>query len=348
MKKFKTVSIFYFSGTGNAQKIASWFAEAASTRGIRSCISNIDLSDGYSSQNYMDSNMLLVFISPVHGFNYPKIMLNFIRRFPKGDNQVVLMNTRAGIRIGKTVLPGLTGITFLLSSLILISKGYRIVGQIPFDMPSNWISLHPALGKKSVELIYSKNILLVKRYFESLYSGNLVFISFKDIIQDLLIAPVALAYYFVGRYFFAKSFYSTTRCNQCNICVEKCPVRAIKMVHGRPFWSLKCESCMRCMNNCPVRAIETTHGLWFIFFPLTIALTSFFYNLLFGEVYLHSIIRFILFNILFMVLLILSYRLHHWLLGTKTINRLISFTSFTHYRFWGRYKAPSEYKKNVD
>ena len=31
--------------------------------------------------NVPDSESLIVFISPVHGFNYPPVMLNFIRRF---------------------------------------------------------------------------------------------------------------------------------------------------------------------------------------------------------------------------------------------------------------------------
>jgi hypothetical protein len=48
-----------------------------------------------------DSGSLIVFVSPVHGFNYPPIMLHFIMRFPKGQNKVILMNTRAGMLIGK-------------------------------------------------------------------------------------------------------------------------------------------------------------------------------------------------------------------------------------------------------
>jgi hypothetical protein len=55
----------------------------------------------------------------------PAIMLKFIRRFPKWKNKVVLMNTRAGMLIGKFITPGLTGIAFYLSALILFLKGFQ-------------------------------------------------------------------------------------------------------------------------------------------------------------------------------------------------------------------------------
>ncbi|MEZ4813181.1 MAG: hypothetical protein R2883_06875 [Caldisericia bacterium] len=62
----------------------------------------------------------LGFISPTHGFNYPPVMLHFIIRFPKtkSKNKVFLMNTRAGTKLGKLFIPGLSGIALLLSSLI--------------------------------------------------------------------------------------------------------------------------------------------------------------------------------------------------------------------------------------
>jgi len=78
--------------------------------------------------------------------------------------------------------------------------------------------------------------------------------------QDLVIAPVALGYYFIGRFWLAKSFVASRACDSCGSCVKQCPIRALELVHGRPFWSYRCEGCMRCMNQCPKRAIETAHG----------------------------------------------------------------------------------------
>ena len=77
---------------------------------------------------------------------------------------------------------------------------------------------------------------------------------------DLVILPISFLYYFIGRFFLAKILVATQSCNNCEVCVDQCPVKAIKMVNDRPYWTYRCESCMRCINICPQRAIETAHS----------------------------------------------------------------------------------------
>ena len=336
MKQFEKIIIFYFSGTGNARMIASCFSKCALENKVRCQIINIASKDELHLKG-IDSESLIVFISPIHGFNYPKITLDFICSFPKGDNQVVLMNTRAGMKVGKMITPGLTGIAFFLSSLILKKKGYNIIGQLPFDMPSNWLSIHPALHKEPIRFIYKKNYNYMKSHFEKLHTGKTDFASNKDIIQDLLISPIALAYYIVGRYFFAKSFYASSKCDNCNLCIRQCPVQAIRMINARPFWNLKCESCMKCMNNCPLRAIETTHGLWLVIIVLTLTVCTFLFQYLLPNAY--WIIRFLVFNLILFIFLLVLYHVQHWILRNKFIAKVISLTSLRYYKFWRRYKA---------
>ncbi len=293
------------------------------------------------SMEAIDPDTLILIISPVHGFNYPKITLDFIRAFPKGENQVVLMNTRAGMCIGRWVTPGLTGIAFLLSSLLLIWKGYSIVGQIPFDMPSNWISIHPALREKSVKRICETIHQRVEKHAAILFEGGKDFLACRDLLQDILILPVALAYYLVGRFVLAKSFYATSACNQCRLCEKQCPVHAIKhSTTDRPFWTFRCESCMRCMNHCPQRAIETTHGLW-VTLGICSSMLSGFLCALLAPFIQSAFIKFIIFNIVLLLLLWVCYRIQYLLLKNRLIGKCIAFTSLTYYKFWGRYKLRS-------
>ena len=343
MGKFEKVIIFYFSGTGNARMIASWFSKFAIENEVYCRIFDIT-SEGYIYLKEIDSDALIVFISPVHGFNYPKITLDFIRSFPKGNNSVVLMNTRAGMKVGKMVIPGLTGIAFFLSSFILKRKGYKTIGQIPFDMPSNWLSIHPALRKKAIEFIYEKNYHRVKKHFKILYSEETDFASNKDIIQDLLISPIALIYYLAGRYFLAKSYYASNKCNNCHLCIKQCPVQAIRLINARPFWSFKCESCMKCMNNCPSRAIEVAHGLWLVLIVLASTIGSFLFRDWLPNTW---IVRFLFFNLIFFILLLVLYRVQHWILNNKLIAQIISLTSLTHYKCWGRYKANQNHQEQI-
>ena len=113
MNKIEELQIFYFSGTGNARKIAKWLSEYALKKQIICKIFNIAKMELDSI--LINRNALIVIISPIHGFNYPKITLDFIRHFPNGKNKIVLMNTRAGLKIGSLITPGLTGIAFLIS-----------------------------------------------------------------------------------------------------------------------------------------------------------------------------------------------------------------------------------------
>jgi Pyruvate/2-oxoacid:ferredoxin oxidoreductase delta subunit/flavodoxin len=335
--------MFYFSGTGNSKQVAKWISEFASSRSIDCKLFDISKTDVLQLEP-LDSNALIIIISPVHGFNFPKITLDFIAHFPKGKNKLVLMNTRAGMKIGSFITPGLTGIAFILSSLFLKRKGYKIVGQIPFDMPSNWISIHPALNERTVKFIHQKNYDRVKKHTDIIFDGKKDFIALRDIIQDLIIAPVSLGYYFVGRFVFAKTFYASYKCDNCDICIKQCPVKAIEKVNNRPYWTFNCESCMKCMNSCPKRAIETAHGLFIITIFLISTLSSLIITPLLPESGINDLIRFLIVNSVFVTYLWILYKAQHLIIGKKFVGKLIVVTSLTYYKFWGRYKSIPDYK----
>jgi len=343
MNAYSELVIFYFSGTGNAKQVAGWFSEFAAKRNIASRIYDISKIE-IGALEPINNNSLIIIISPVHGFNYPKITLDFIMHFPAGKNKIVLMNTRAGMKIGSFVTPGLTGIAFILSSLLLKRKGYKIAGQIPFDMPSNWISIHPALRENAVKFIHQKNYARAEKHAEKIFSGKNDFLALRDLIQDILIAPVSLGYYLVGRFAFAKTFYASNKCDNCDICIKQCPVKAIEKINNRPYWTFNCESCMKCMNSCPKRAIETAHGLFIITIFLISTLSSLILTPLLPENFFNDSIRFIIVNSVFMAFLWILYRAQHLVIGKKFIGKLILLTSLTYYKFWGRYKSIPDYK----
>ncbi|MDR0830875.1 MAG: EFR1 family ferrodoxin [Prevotellaceae bacterium] len=346
MNEIKKIVIFYFSGTGNARQIAVWLSEFAAKKSIDCQIFNIATTD-QNTLNSLSKNLLVIIISPVHGFNFPKITLNFIRHFPKGKNRIVLMNTRAGMKIARFVTPGLSGISFMLSSLILRAKGYKIVGQIPFDMPSNWLSIHPALNENTVKFLYKKNYKRVEKHSNKIFSGKSDFLARRDLVQDILISPIAFGYYLVGRFAFAKSFYASVDCDNCGLCVKQCPVKAIKMANERPYWTFQCESCMQCMNICPKKAIETAHGLFVAVSLICSMLTTIIlHNIL--KISIQSLfIKLLIFGLLFFALLWVFYKIQHLLLRNKFIGKIITLASLTHYKFWGRYYLRSKNQRQI-
>lgn len=342
MPNFKKLVVYYFSGTGNSENVARWMADIAKEKGTKVSLINIAKTDRLTISS-PEPDALVVFVSPIHGFNYPPVMLNFIRRFPKGKNKVLLMNTRAGMLIGKWITPGLTGIAFYFSALILKMKGYSIKSMFPVDLPSNWISIHPGLNERTVKYLHERNQEKVYRFARKVLNGGSDFRGMYEIIQDTLVAPISLGYYFIGRFLFAKTYYVSADCDNCDLCIKTCPVKAIKKVDGRPFWTFNCESCMRCMSNCPKKAIETGHG-----YILVIALLSSlvfnglfyrYFTLLFFDIE-HTFLGFILESVLFLGILAIWYRILHYAMRIKFIERMIVYTSLTKYKFWGRrYKA---------
>ncbi|PLX16622.1 MAG: hypothetical protein C0597_07790 [Marinilabiliales bacterium] len=344
---YRKLIIYYFSGTGNARNVAFWIDQLAKEFDIKSKIIDISkLKDRKKLEIPKDA--LIGFCSPTHGFNFPPIMFHFLLRFPPAKkNDCFIVNTRAGMKAGRFFLPGISGMAQYFSALILRLKGYKIKGMHPIDLPSNWISFHPGIKEKVVKSIYERRKSEVTKLAHNLFSGGKSYKGLRAIIVDILITPIAFAYYIVGRFILAKSFYASQDCSKCNLCIQKCPIQAIKTIDKRPFWTHNCESCMQCMNICPERAIETAHGLTIgMYYLITSVVIIKLYQLvdlniiidkLFPE-WLGDLFQFFIDAGLIIILFIVYYSIFHYLLRFKIFERFVVYTSLTKWKFWRRYK----------
>ncbi|NWJ50618.1 MAG: 4Fe-4S binding protein [Bacteroidetes bacterium] len=342
MIAYQKLIVYYFSGTGNSKNVALWLQEIAREKNMGSRLINIAAIDRITI-DAPTADELVVFVSPVHGFNYPPVMMNFILRFPKGNNNVLLLNTRAGMLIGRYITPGMSGISLYFAAIILKTKGYVIKALHPVDMPSNWISVHPGLNYKTVKYLHDKNKEKVTAFARKVFNGKSDFKAVREIVQDFVVLPISIMYFIIGRFVFAKTFYASKDCNNCGICMKSCPVKAIKIVDNRPFWTFSCESCMQCMSNCPRKAIETAHGSLIIYSVIhSLVILVLFYKYFTSWFFSidNEIARFFIESVLFIVLFGVWYRLTHYLLQFRWFERFVVYTSLTKYKFWGRrYKA---------
>ncbi len=343
MEPYSYITINYFSGTGNAKNVARWFADESKTKKIQFKINDIGKQEINNNKNSGDS-VLTGFCYPTHGFNAPPIVLKYIWKYPRALNgeSFFLINTRAGLKLSNIFIPGLSGLALLLPMIILLLKGYKLVGYRSIDLPSNWISLHPGLKPKVVHSIFKRCKRITKEYAIKILSGRKVMVGFWWLPMDLLLIPISIGYYFFGRFALSKTYLATSDCNNCNLCIEACPVSAIRTLDGYPYWTYTCESCMKCMNNCPKRAIETPHGfIAAVWWTASVLLPVFVYRLLSGLMTSEKII----YNLIYMALCLLfvfgTYRIAHFLMKYNWFNQIIRYTSLTHYRFWRRYKAPA-------
>ena len=241
---------------------------------------------------------------------------------------------------------------FIGSHLVegLLRTGYRVVGLRPIDLPSNWISIHPGLREESIRAIFARCEQITRRFAQQLLGGGRDLRALWDLPVDLLIAPVSLGYYFIGRFFFAKSFVASRDCDGCAACVTQCPTKALRLIDGRPFWTWRCESCMRCMSQCPRRAIETAHGFiialpWLLSLLMTALVAPALRPLVPSWVatgHVGEVGHFVADNVLMLAVLFLTYRLLHGALRLRLVERLVVMTSLTHFGFWRRYRAPRD------
>jgi hypothetical protein len=104
------------------------------------------------------------------------------------------------------------------------------------------------------------------------------------------------------------------------------------------------------MNYCPKRAIETAHSFFFIVLFATIYLvnpvlsdqvTILVNRLLNGSVAAYEVINTIVRWSLAILIFTLAYRGMHYLSRYPFFSRLITWSSFTYWKFWRRYKAPA-------
>ncbi len=351
MTGYKNLIIIYYSGTGNARRTSEWIATRAKEQGLNTFVLPFYkyLKDPPAVS---DGKTLVGFCSATHGFNMPHHFLKLIFRFkafPKSD--VFIVNTRAGLKLSKLFIPGLSGLAQILPAAMLRLKGYHVVAMQPVDLPSNWISLHPGLKSTVVNSMVNHYKEKVDHFAELLLSGKRsYFPALISLPADILIMPIGLGYYFGGRFILAKSFYATDLCNDCMLCIKACPNNALVLKDNRPYWKMTCESCMHCMNFCPQRAIETNHN-WFL--PL-LFVVGLFVNpwiaamaMMGLEAHIPAMLflgKWIVMILQLVITLLLfgsTYYLVHYLMHFTFFKKVMRYTSITRAGFWRRYRIPA-------
>ena len=73
---FNRLTIYYFTGTGNALAVSNWLAEVARENNIP--VEIIKIKPSLQPEKTVNNNTLIGFCYPTHGFNAPPIVVDFI------------------------------------------------------------------------------------------------------------------------------------------------------------------------------------------------------------------------------------------------------------------------------
>ena len=344
--KYQRSLIYYMSGTGNSYRTANWISDGAEIYGASSQVIPIEK---HTQVSELGSGDLLGIVMPTHGFTAPWHVIRFVLGLPhtKGVNSLIVA-TRAGTRIGSIPFPGLEGTACYLIAILLLLKGYSIRGIMGLDMPSNWMSLHWGLSKANSEFIIGRAKQKINIFIKKVMIGKTAIGGIISLIIGLLILPISFGYLFVGRFYLAKLFFASYRCNGCGQCAKNCPVGAIRMLGKkqlRPYWTFNCESCMRCMGYCPKKAVEASQSFAVILYYVTVLPVSVYLlnkvsqAVPFGEAINTGAIQFLANYAYILVSIYLTYFVFSQLIKIRIINKIFTFTTLTH--IYRRYHEPS-------
>lgn len=342
-------ALFYvMSGTGNSHRVAAWLAEDVAAGGATARVVPLDAARPAEEVAAGPAHLVgLAF--PTHGFTAPWAVVRFALRLPRRrGTHALVMPTRAGSHIGAWFTPGLEGTGGYLIALLLLLKGYDIRAVQAVDMPSNWISLHPALLPSTVEGILARARPKVNALAQRIVAGERVLRGGVPLLLGLLLLPISLAYLLLGRFLLAKLFFANERCTGCGVCARNCPHHALRMwgrSKPRPYWTYACESCMRCMNYCPEKAVEAGHSWGLVlYFLTTFPLVDWLVHRAAGlfpwlsRAYATPLGSWLLEYPYKLLAIFLAYLLFTLLIRIPLINRLFTVTTLTHY--YRRYREP--------
>lgn len=261
----KIARFHVFSGTGNSLHLAKAIAGQMEAEGWGTELLRVGGNGALPElpgppPEEVPGEGLDVFVFPVYALSVPHIMQAYIARLGRVDrggrrSRAAVLATNG--RISSRFRDGHEGQALAQAERILARRGWDIVYRETFDYPQSITSVINPQSEATREKILGLMEGRTREVAADLAAGR----SRKrpaGPIAHLLGWPFGLAYNLVGRRAWAMTFAADRRCDGCGLCARECPVKAIRMIRGRPDWSYACEGCEGCINRCPRAAIQAS------------------------------------------------------------------------------------------
>ncbi len=228
-----------FSGTGNTTKVAGEIATRLDALGHETDVRMI--GGGAIDPSRAD---VVVFCYPVHAFNAPRPMLNFIKSLGRLDGKRAYIVHTSGEALKLNDAAGIT------PRRLLKKRGYSVLGEYTFVMPYNIIFRHSDEMAARMWQSAQRRATSVASDIASLNKRKIKVNAFKRAVSfTLKIEHVAMPK--IG-----KRFTTLSDCSGCGRCASLCPVGNIVMERGKPKFGAGCAGCMACSFGCPHDAVR--------------------------------------------------------------------------------------------
>lgn len=233
------VRIYYFSGTGNTEKVAKRLAESLAERKIATVLEKID-----GEFHYPEEDETIGIAYPVHAFSAPENVIKFAEGLPEKGKEVPVFFIKTS---GEPL--SLNDASSAKTAKILKRKGYKIIDEYHYVMPYNMLYKHTESMATKMWFTAKR---MIERDVESLIAGkerklkgdSAISVIFRNVEQPFM--------KFNGKRFKVDG----EKCIGCNMCVNRCPQKNIKIENGKFIFGDNCIGCVRCSFNCPTDAIK--------------------------------------------------------------------------------------------
>jgi ferredoxin/flavodoxin len=239
-----SIGLYTFSGTGNTQVVAELLAKAFERYDADVEIARIEHVLQGQTRLEPKAYDLMGIGHPIHGFDAPRIVYDFIDALPLVDSKRTFIFKTAGDFISVNNGASKTAIKQLGR------KGYDVFYDRVICMPSNWAMKY--------DDAFSKQLCYTAIAKAEHMAGEILAGRERDLkVNPLLRWIVRLLSWGEdrGARRFGKNLTITDACIDCDTCIDNCPTGNIRRQNGRITFGNDCVWCMRCIYACPQQAI---------------------------------------------------------------------------------------------
>lgn len=236
------ILICYFSGTGNTKRVVDKYVEAFKSHGHEVDTFRVENRNfNYNLEDYDKIGLAY----PIHAFNAPAIIFDFIKKLPKLKEEKPLFIIKTS---GEPLR--LNNISSIKPMSILKKKNLRLTNEYHYCMPYNIIFRHTdSMAYKMWETAQK----LIPIDAQEILDGKEVKLKKFPFARPL--AFIFRIEHWGGR-FNGKRYKVRDNCVHCNACVNICPTHNITVENGEFHFGKNCIMCMRCAFLCKQNAIK--------------------------------------------------------------------------------------------
>ena len=248
------IRIDYHTGTGCSKLVAELLTEKLKMNNMDVVVHRI-VRDQIIGTQKLDNINYYIMIFPVHSFNAPKPVYEWIRHLVGNGCKTAVISVSGGGNI-------ITNSASRYKTVKLLKKSnFNVIFEEMVRMPNNWMKVPDEKKYKrilanlpqKIEII-SQTILTQRKSKKIIYWSDYLVSALGELEKK-------------GTRNFGNGIKISESCNGCGLCAQNCFSSNIQIEHQltagsspKPIIGNRCDMCLACIYNCPQKALQPAWG----------------------------------------------------------------------------------------